>query len=126
MITGRVINRHALLPVIFRQPDAADLSIEFVVDTGFTGFLTLPPPVVEALQLSYLEDISANLANDSTVAIAVHVATIVWNGVQRDVRVLATGRRPLIGTALLDGHVLMAQFIEDGLVSVSDLVQNRS
>ena len=120
-MTGSVLGRHALLPVTFLLQGRPDLTIEFVVDTGFTYFLTLPPAAVAALGLPYLHDTPANLADDSTVAIAVHAATIVWNGVEREVRVLATGSRPLLGTALLDGQELVAQFKDGGLVTVDDL-----
>lgn len=81
----------------------------------------MPVAAVAALGLPYLEDISANLANDTDVALAVHVATIVWNGVKQDVRVFAMGKRPLLGTALLNGHELIAQFVEDGLVTVGEI-----
>ncbi len=53
--------------------------------------------------------------------IAVYAATIVWNGAEREVRVLATGRRPLLGTATLDGQEFVAQFTEGGLATVEDL-----
>jgi hypothetical protein len=33
----------------------------------------------------------------------------LWDGVERDIRVFATGRRPLIGTALLDAQELVIQ-----------------
>ena len=33
---------HPTVPVTFRLPGYPDLTIEFVVDTGFVGFLTLP------------------------------------------------------------------------------------
>ncbi len=120
-MTGYVSQLHALLPVTFRLPNQPDITIDLVVDTGFTGFLTLPPAAVAALQLPYLEDTPANLATDEEVELPVHVATIVWNGVEREVRVLATGRRPLLGTALLDGNELVAQFRDGGLVTVDDL-----
>ena len=51
MMTGTVVHLHALLPVTFRLPDQPDLTIEFVVDTGFTGELTLPAPAVAAMGL---------------------------------------------------------------------------
>ena len=120
-MTGRVSQLHALVPVIVRLPGQPDISIEFVVDTGFTGFLTLPLAAVTALSLDYIEDVSANLATDDDVSLPVHAATIVWNGVEREVRVLATGRRPLLGTGLLDSHEFVAQFVEGGLVTIDDL-----
>jgi predicted aspartyl protease len=43
MITGRVTEGRATVPVTFRMPERPDFSIEFVIDTGFTGSLCLPP-----------------------------------------------------------------------------------
>jgi len=126
MITGRVEGPHALLPITFRRANSPNLSIEFVIDTGFTGFLTLSPAAVAALQLPYLEDVSANLANDTNVALAVYVATILWNGVEREVRVLATGRHPLLGTALLERHELIVHLAEDGLVTGDTFYRDNS
>ncbi|MDQ2733135.1 MAG: clan AA aspartic protease [Armatimonadota bacterium] len=121
MITGHVVNLHALVPLSLRLPNQRDISIEFVLDTGFTGFLTLPLAVVTALNLSYLEDISANLATDDQVELPVYAASILWDGVERSVRVLATGKRPLLGTALLADYELVAQFADNGLVTIDEL-----
>jgi hypothetical protein len=38
-----------------------------------------------------------------------------------EVQVLATGRRPLLGAALLDGHEVLIQYSEGGLVAVDPL-----
>jgi predicted aspartyl protease len=51
----------------------------------------------------------------------VHKAIILWNGEERETRVLATGRRPLVGTALLDEYELVIQFTEGGLVTIDKL-----
>ena len=56
-----------------------------------------------------------NLADNSEVLVAVHEAIILWDGEEREVRVFATGRRPLIGTALLDEQELVIQFTEGGV-----------
>jgi clan AA aspartic protease len=118
MILGRTERLHALLPVRFRLENRPDVTIEFIVDTGFTGSLSLPAGAISALGLPYLEEISANLANDADIALDVHAATIHWNETEQDVRVLATGRRPLLGTALLAGHELTARFVNGGAVTV--------
>lgn len=73
------------------------------------------------MALPFLHSGFADLADGSTVRIKVHTATIVWNGAERDVPVLALGRRPLLGTALLDGNELVAQFTDGGLVTVDPL-----
>lgn len=46
---------------------------------------------------------------------------ILWNGKEQEVRVFSTGRRPLVGTALLDKHELVIQFTEGGLVTIDEL-----
>lgn len=121
MISGSVVDSHVLVYVTFRFYDRSDLGIQFVVDTGFTDYLCLPPEAVAVLVLPFQYDLPANLADDSEVLLPVYVASILWNGQERRVRVLATGRRPLLGTALLDGHVLTAEFTEDGRVTIDNL-----
>lgn len=121
MMTGNVQDRHALLPIAFRLPNQPNVTIEFVVDTGFTGFLTLPVAAVAALQLPFVHKMPADLADDTTHEYDVHSATILYNGAEAEVRVVAMGRRPLLGTALLDGQEFMAQFADGGLVTVDSL-----
>lgn len=121
MMRGRIQNRQAIVPVTFHLPGKPRLTLEFVVDTGFAGFLTLPIAAVAALSLEHEYDTRANLADNSEIQLPVHAAVIEWEGEEREVRVLATGRRPLLGTALLDGSKLVAQFVEGGLVAVGSL-----
>ncbi len=118
---GHVEDLHALLPVIFRLPDHRDISLEFVIDTEFTDERTLPREAVAALGLPYEYDLVVNLANDTDVVVPVHSATIIWENALRMVRVFATGRRPLLGTALLAGNELITHFREGGLVTVEQL-----
>jgi predicted aspartyl protease len=42
------------------------------------------------------------LADNSEVLLPIHEAIVLWDGEEREVLVIATGRRPLLGTALLD------------------------
>lgn len=121
MIRGNVVGLQARISVAFRVADPPDVAIEFVVDTGFEGALTLPPAAIAALGLPYLTELNANLANDDNIQADVHVATIMWNGVEREVAVLAIGRRPLLGAALLDGHHLGVDFADNGPVVIDGL-----
>lgn len=121
MIKGRVTDLQARVGVTFRLPDRPDMEIEFVVDTGFAGALTLPPTAVAVLGLPYLQEMVANLADDNNVKADVHVATIVWNEQALKVAVLAMGKRPLLGTALLAGKELVTQFVDKGFVTIDDL-----
>ena len=121
MISGRVEKRQALLPVRFRRAGMPNVTTEFVVDTGFTDALCLPTDAVRMMGFPYEFEFPGRLADGSAVMLPVHRAAIVWVGMEREVHVLATGNRPLIGTALLDGAELVIQFIEGGLVTVDTM-----
>jgi clan AA aspartic protease len=121
VITGVIKNGRATVNVIFRLPNQPDFTIEFVIDTGFTEFLSLPPAAVNLLGFPFVYDMYANLADNSRVLLPVHQASIIWNGEEREIHVLATGRLPLLGTALLDGYELSIQFTEGGLVKIEEL-----
>lgn len=121
MISGLVIDGYATIAVTFHLPNRPDLAIEFVIDTGFTDYLCLPLEAVVVLGLPFQYDLPANLADNSEVILPVYEAIILWNGEEREVRVLATGRRPLLGTALLDEHELVIQFTQGGLVTIEEL-----
>ena len=118
-MTGRVRALHALLPVTFQSTNLPDVSAEFVIDSGFTGQLSLAPADVATLGLTYEYPTFAQLADGTSIVVAVHVATILWIGTPRRVRVLATGERPLLGTALLADCDLFVQFREGGMVTVT-------
>lgn len=121
MNSGLVIEGHAVIKISFRTPNRPDFPIDFVVDTGFTGDLCLPLEAVAALGLSFDKLEPARLANDSQIELSVYRATILWDGAEREVGVLATGRRPLVGTAMLENHELVIQFTEGGIVTIDEL-----
>ena len=120
-MNGRFEGNHALLPETLRLPNGARITIEFVVDTGFGGDLILPISVVAALGLPYSRTMEANLADDSVVNLALHSATVLWQDREREVDVLATGKRPLLGMELLGGSELVVQCRNGGLVTADEI-----
>lgn len=119
---GTVVGLQARLGVVLRPQGSSEIEIEFVIDTGFEGFLTLPPAAIAKLGLPYIAKIQANLADNSRITTNVYAVTIVWNGVERDVAVLGMGRRPLIGTGLLEDYHLSIDFCEGGTVLIDDIL----
>lgn len=122
MIHGTVVGLQARISVIFRLSEHSDVEVEYIIDTGFEGFLTLPPSLIADFELPYLARINANLANNSNVMTDVYLATVVWNGVERNVAVLAMGHRPLVGTLLLEDSHLSIDFCKGGTVLVDDIL----
>jgi len=94
VISGIVANGHPLITIPFRIPNRADFPIEFVVDTGFTDELCLPPEAVALLNLPFRYDMRANLADNSQVMLPLHKAIIIWNGEEREIVYLPQGGDP--------------------------------
>jgi len=93
--------------------------IEAIVDTGFTGHLTLPPSVIHSLKLFWLGREEAMLADGSVDNFDVYLATIVWEGQRRSVFVEAADTEPLLGMDLLAGHHVEMDVIEGGEIIIS-------
>jgi len=120
MITGTVVNRHAYITVPISSA-AGRGNIEFVLDTGFTGVITLPPAACTALALPLARYQPSYLADSSSVLLEVYIATLLWNNEERDVEVLALEGAPLIGMTMLEGHEIHLQIADGGLVRIERL-----
>jgi clan AA aspartic protease len=77
VISGIVANRHATVVLTFLLPNGSSIPIEFVIDTGFTGELCLPPEAVSLMGLTFRHDTAANLADNSEVLLPVHEAIVL-------------------------------------------------
>lgn len=121
MIYGRLIAGRATVPVIFNLPGQPDFSLDFVIDTGFNDYLTLPPQAVSVMNLPLDSSIRARLADGSQVLLPIHLATIVWDNEEKIVPILASGNKPLLGTAMMKGYHLEIDFEDNGLVSLEKI-----
>ncbi|MBD2295148.1 clan AA aspartic protease [Anabaena sphaerica FACHB-251] len=121
MIYGKIIDGRAIIPVVFRLPSQPDFNLNFVIDTGFNDHLTLPPQAVSAMNLPLYSSTEARLADGTQALLSIHLATIVWDGIERLVPVLAAGYKPLLGTSLMAGYHLEIDFQDNGLVSLEKL-----
>jgi clan AA aspartic protease len=96
-------------------------TLEAVVDTGFSGSLTLPPAVIARLGLLWRTRGSATLANGSVDQFDIYAATVLWDGAPRNILVEAADTDPLVGMRLLHRHDLRMQVIEGGTVTIEAL-----
>jgi clan AA aspartic protease len=112
----------ALLGVeVLSQAGSSSLRVEAVVDTGFTGHLTLPRATVDALGLPIIGSAESILADGSLVMEDVCLARVLWHGAERPVRVLVADATPLLGMALMRGSELRVECVGGGEVSVERL-----
>ena len=95
--------------------------IEAIVDTGFTGHLTLPIELIERLALSWLSRGHALLADGSLHVFDVHSCTLPWNGQARTVEVDEAETDPLVGMRLLRDHNLSVDVVDNARVRIEAL-----
>lgn len=119
MIAGTVSARHEfLIRLPVRNAAGHEQEVEALLDTGFTGSLTLPPAVIANLGLPWVSREDAILANGAVEQFDIYAATVIWDGVARAILVEAIDATPLVGMTLLIGYDLRARVQIGGLVQI--------
>lgn len=121
MITGRIEQNKPLVTLKVIGPDGSSEEVEFILDTGFTGELTLPSIACHALRLTPKREVAGSLADGSQVLLQVYKATLLWDGTEREVDVVAADGRPLLGMTLLDGYDVHLCVTEGGSLTVEEI-----
>ena len=119
MIQGVVNDAYeAVISFSLERSSGQPIEIQAVIDTGYSGFLTLPLALIEELGLSSVGRGHAVLANDYEVEFDVYAVTVLWDGQPRFVEADAAGSTPLVGMLLLDRHTLNIDVETGGSVLV--------
>ena len=119
MIDGVVNSAYeAVIPPSLRGPAGQAQEVEAVIDTGFTGFVTLPPSLVAELGLVFMGTSEATLADGSEVSFDAYDVTVLWEGQPRDVLIDEADTTPLVGMLLLDRHNLNIDVESGGRVLI--------
>lgn len=121
MIVGIVRGREPLIQLTIRGFRGRQQEIEAVVDSGYTGWLTLPPTVIAALHMRWRTFGRGVLADGSVSAFDVYHAKVVWDGRVRSVYVDEFDAAPLVGMALLRGYEYKMQVRSQGKVTIKRL-----
>jgi clan AA aspartic protease len=114
-------NYEAMISVAVKNGSSLK-SFDAVIDTGFTGFLSLPTDIIIELGLEWSYRDRATLGDGSETVFDVYNAEIVWNGQLRSIEIDAAETEPLLGMALLRGYRLQVDTIEGGLVTIKTLL----
>lgn len=120
MIDGLVLGRHAVVSLTVGGAGRAR-EVDFVLDTGFVGFLTLPIGDIASLGLPLVGIQKITLAGDVPRIVDAHRCTVEWDGRRRSAEVLAMDGDPLLGMSLLDGHDVRLEVTDGGPVSIEPL-----
>ncbi len=92
-----------------------------VVDTGFNGWLSLPPDLVVILGLPWQRRGRAILADGSESIFDIYEATILWDDQPVTIPIDEADSDPLIGMSLMEGYELTIQIVDSGIVTIKKI-----
>jgi clan AA aspartic protease len=122
MIYGAVNLRcEAKLPLVVSNSNGQRQVVGTVIDTGFSGFLSLPPAVIAILDLPWTASDIGTLGDGSETLFDLYTATVIWDGQYREIYIAESETEPLLGMALLYGYRLQVDITEGGLVQIEAL-----
>ncbi|MBC7528952.1 MAG: hypothetical protein H7308_15560 [Chthonomonadaceae bacterium] len=97
------------------------LNYEFVLDTGYTYFLTLPGNVIRRLGLPLIDSMEMIMANGEALRSNIYVGRVFWNGEEKIVPVLEAEGDALLGMELLYGNRLTVDITNEGTATINSL-----
>jgi clan AA aspartic protease len=121
MISGEVKSDEARIRLKVKGRRGRQQEIQAVIDSGYTGALTLPPALIATLGLRWRSVNRATLADGSTCVFQVYLGKLAWDGKVRAILVDEVDADPLVGMRLLRGHELKVQVRYRGKVTVTRL-----
>jgi clan AA aspartic protease len=122
MMMGNVnSHREAIIQFAVLGENNQRQAIKAVIDTGYTGFLTLPSAIITTLGLTWYMQEEGILGNGSLCLFNVFEATVIWDGHLKSIEINESETDPLVGMGLLDGYELNIQGFAGGLVTIRAL-----
>lgn len=119
MIEGMVNSSiEAVASLLLEGGNGQFREVDFVIDTGFNGYMTLTTTLALELGLEVYELIPMDLADGSRTFIPSYEVNVNWDGSVRRVEAGALGDFPTIGMSLLEGYDLMIQVREGGRILI--------
>jgi clan AA aspartic protease len=122
MISGVVnTNLEATIPLELQDAHGQPQQVVAVIDTGFTGFLTLSPALIASLGLPWLCCQQGLLADGNTHVFHVYTAVVLWEGQPQTVETEAVDTGPLVGMGLIKGYDLRMRVENGGAVIIEPI-----
>ena len=111
----------ATISIVISNTNREPQLINAVIDTGFTGYLSLPREIIDALNLPWTGIDRGTLGDGSEVTFEVYAARVIWDGQYRDIPINEAETDPLIGMSLLYGYDLRVRVVEGGTVAIESV-----
>lgn len=111
-------NYEATIRLVVGGADSQRQMIDAVIDTGFTGFLTLPLLTLSSLNLQAYRREAGTLGDGSTCVFDVYRGSVFWDGKLQQIDINASETAPLLGMSLLYGYRMQIDTVEGGIVTI--------
>lgn len=111
-------SREATISLVVGNANRQNQLINAVIDTGYTGFLSLPREIIFNLNLPWTGIDRGTLGDGSEVTFEVYAATIIWDGQYQNIPINEAETDPLVGMSLLYGYDLYIQAVEGGIITI--------
>jgi clan AA aspartic protease len=119
MMFGVVNNNcEAIIKVAVGHIGSPKVTVDAVIDTGFTSFLSLPLSIIMELDLTWHYRDFGTLGDGSEVVFELYKASVIWDGQNKIIDVVASDAEPLVGMGLLYGFKLQVEAVEGGRVAI--------
>jgi clan AA aspartic protease len=119
MMFGVVNNNcEAIIKVAVGCIGLPKITVDAVIDTGFTSFLSLPLSIITELDLTWHYRDFGTLGDGSEVVFELYKASVIWDGQNKVIDVVASDADPLVGMGLLYGFKLQVEAVEGGRVTI--------
>lgn len=119
MIQGTIRDHRAVVSLRILGQDNSEAVVDFRIDTGFTGTMTLPPVACQRLNLRFRRTQAVRLAGEQQAQFDVYRGVLLWNGRERNLEILAAAGPPLLGMAALENSQVLLDVREGGTVTIS-------
>ncbi|MBW4622822.1 MAG: clan AA aspartic protease [Cyanosarcina radialis HA8281-LM2] len=119
MITGFVnVEFEPIIPLSIRHADGKVSTQDAIVDTGFNGWLSLPPDLIDELNLTWKRRGRAILGDGSECVFNVYEAVVIWDEALLTIPVDEADSELLVGMSLMEGYRLTMQIFAGGRVEL--------
>ena len=109
------------VPIELKGETEAPKTIDALLDSGFTGAVSLPQRVVKDLKLKWSGEHSVTLADASEVSVDLYEGIVDFAGRQYRCAILSTGDVPTVGMHLMQQARICFEAVPGGDVSLEPL-----
>ena len=122
MMSGYVnVNREAIIQLVIVGDSKQLKSVKAIIDTGFTGDLTLPRNVIDELGFTLRGFQRVILGDGSIQYFEMFVGMVIWDGQMREIEINAAETDSLVGMGLMEDYKLEIEARPNGEVRITSL-----